>query len=324
MRKNCPMIWIETIVLALLLSGTACERRPLFLADNQARLDLTVHDTLPLVGRVPSGNLYETRLYDHASGRLSETSYTGPSGGDIFAPAGSYVLVCSTFDTESILFSEEGELNTLTASTNPAPVSVGDLYRTVVRAVEWETTESLDRMPVVRQPDYLFSATVQDLSIPFRDVDDERFVIKADAWPVVQTCRLVARGVTGQSWLADATVFLSGVAPGCRLAAHTLLEDASALWFSLGKSPGDRCLQAYFNTFGFLPGLSNQLYLLLTDTEGGRYLFHFDVTKQCPRGWDAATIYVDLDFEIPEPVHGGGGFAPTVDEWNVVTHPVQL
>ena len=38
----------------------------------------------------------------------------------------------------------------------------------------------------------------------------------------------MARGVTGQSWLADATVFLSGVAPGCRLTGRTLLEDASA------------------------------------------------------------------------------------------------
>lgn len=324
MKKQRFTLFAAAVALAILLSGTACERRPLFLADNQARLELTVHDTLPLVGKVPSGNLYETRLYDHSTGKLSETSYTGPSGGDIYAPAGSYDLICSTFDTESILFSEEGGLQTLMASTNPAPVSVGDLYRTVVRAAEWETAEAVDRMPVVRQPDYLFSATVQELAVPFRDVEDERFVIKADAWPVVRTCRLVARGVTGQSWLADATVFLSGVAPGCRLVGRTLLEEASALWFSLGKSPEDRCLKASFNTFGFLPGLSNQLYLLLTDTEGGRYLFHFDVTKQCPRGGEAATIYVDLDFDIPEPVHGGGGFAPTVDEWNVVTHPVEL
>lgn len=312
-----------TVLMTVLLAGSSCQRRPLFLADNMARLELTVHDTLPLVGCVGTGNLYETRLYALADGRLAETSYTGPAGGDIFLPAGTYDLVCTTFDTETVVFSEEGDVSTLYASTNPVPVAVGDLYRSVVRAAELKTAEALDKMPVVWQPDYLFSATVPALAVPFRDESEDCFVVQADAWPLVRTCRVVARGVTGQEWLSDATVFLTGMAPGCRLAARTLSEEASVLWFQLGKSPEERILHTYFNTFGFLPGYSHQLFLLLTDTDGGRYLFPFDVTAQCRAG-DAVTIYVDLDFAVPEPAHGGGGFSPTVDEWNVVTHPVKL
>ena len=322
--KTIAHILFGGILLTVLLTGSACQRRPLFVADNRALLELRVHDSLPLAGRVPSGNLYETRLYDRASGKLSETSYTGPAGGDIFAPAGSYDLVCSTFDTESIVFSQESARNTLYASTHPVTVTVSDLYRTVVRASEVETGDGFEQMPVYGQPDYLFSATVPELVVPFRDESDETFVIRAEAWPVVQTCRVIARGVTGQAWLADATVFLTGVAPGCYLAERSLESTPASLWFQLGKAPQEQCLQAYFNTFGFLSSFSHQLFLLLTDTEGGRYLFHFDVTEQCRRGGDAVTIYVDLDFEIPEPAHGGGGFSPTVDEWQVVTHPVKL
>ena len=86
----------------------------------------------------------------------------------------------------------------------------------------------------------------------------------------------------------------------------------------------DSVLDSDFNAFGFIPGETNAAYVLLTDTGGGSYLFPFDVTGQCDNAVEPLVIYVDLDFEIPEPSGGGGGFAPSLDEWTVIYHPVNL
>ena len=79
-----------------------------------------------------------------------------------------------------------------------------------------------------------------------------------------------------------------------------------------------------FNIFGFAPGEAVWLYVLLTDTGGGRYLFPFDVSPQCDPDIPGLTLRVDLDFEIPEPAHGGGGLAPVTEDWNLQIFPVQL
>ena len=78
-------------------------------------------------------------------------------------------------------------------------------------------------------------------------------------------------------------------------------------------------LYTIFNTFGKLPGEENKIFLdiTVTDSGGGQYRYVYDVTDQFddPDNIDNQLIIDGEIIDIPKAEHGGGGFQPSVDEW---------
>ena len=74
-----------------------------------------------------------------------------------------------------------------------------------------------------------------------------------------------------------------------------------------------------FNTFGKLPGEENKIFLdiTVTDSGGGQYRYIYDVTEQFddPENTDHKLVVDGGGVDIPESSQGGGGFSPSVDEW---------
>lgn len=314
----------EILLLAMVLLAGACTRRDLNLADPSVQLLLNVHDTLPLAGPVPSGELYETRLYDASTGTLAETAYTGPKGGPIYAAADSYRLVISNFDTETVVYDGEESLLQLRAVTNMASIVTNRLFWNLVELASVKAGTPSFFSEVVGEPGYVFAAVPERIDLPYRAGGDDGFVITADAWPLVKACRLEVRGVTGQENLASAVAFLTGVVRGRYLETGDPVSGSATMTFGLDKDEDRSQLEACFSTFGFAEGESVWLYLLLTDTGGGRYLFTYDVTGQCDMAVRELTIGVDLEYEVPEPSQGGGGFFPAADDWEIQGYPVQI
>ena len=319
--KNVSM---KGLLLMLALLSVGCQRSALYLADPSVQLQLRVHDTLPLVGVVPSGELYETRLYQSTSGELAELAYTGPEGGELFVSPGSYQLVCCNFDSETVFFEGTESLFRLRAVSLTAPPATNLLFRNLVQVAAVKSGSPWISEEVVGEPGYLFVAALDTVKIPYRHQHDAPMVIVADAWPVVKPCRLIVGGVTGQEHLSAANAFLTGISPGRYRGMREPVSGAVTLALSLQPSPEQTQLDTGFNIFGFAPGEAVWLYVLLTDTGGGRYLFPFDVSPQCDPDIPGLTLRVDLDFEIPEPAHGGGGLAPVTEDWNLQIFPVQL
>lgn len=310
------------LILALLATCAGCHRREI-LPDETVRLVLRVHDSLPILGRVASGHHYETHLFRADNGVLAETSYTEAGGGIIYAAAGPYNLVSFNFDTESLQFEGEGSFSQLCAMSSRAPSSAEALFREVVERASVKSVGPADRETVVGEPGYLFAARLEHLHLPLRYPGDKELVLTADAWPMVKVCRLVVEGVTGQENLSSATGFLTGMIRGRYLGTGEP-ADSAVLRFAFRKNPSASTLEGCFTTFGCAEGEDHWLYLLLTDAQGGRYLFSFDITRLCEPSAEVLDIPISLHFDIPEPEHGGGGFAPATDDWQVIEHPIYL
>ena len=57
------------------------------------------------------------------------------------------------------------------------------------------------------------------------------------------------------------------------------------------------------------------VYAILND--GKKYSFTYDVTAQIHEAPDPKNVHIVLDgLPLPKPIDNGGGFAPTVDDWN--------
>ncbi|MCR5708975.1 MAG: DUF5119 domain-containing protein [Bacteroidales bacterium] len=314
---------VPAIVLCAALSCVACERRPLLRTEYRILLELRVHDTVAPVVRSAVEGLWQHRFFDLEAGRTAGSAYTGPEGGEIDVMPGSYAVVSHNFGTETVVFEGEGELDLLRACTNVAHSLTRSLER-IAEEVGTKAPALSEAGDVVWEPDMLYGALVPRVDVPVRSPEDPELVIRSDAWPLVKSCRLVVSGVTGQQYLAGASCFLSGISRGRSLGSGELDSVPSTIFIPLDPVPQEGTLEAGFRTFGFPDGASNPLHLLLTDTGGGRYLFPFDVTEQCDNSVEPLVIHVDLDFEIPEPGHGGGGLAPVLGGWTVIDHPVNL
>ena len=297
---------MRKILIGLLAACAACTgcRFQDLAVDESVRLVLRVHDTLPIIGPVAAIGRFETHLFDGATGQLAETAYTASDGGTIFAAAGPYDLVSFNFDTESVLFEGESTFSHLRAVSVPA-------------------VENGDAIPVIGEPGCLFAAHLGHLNLPVRHEGDVGVVLTVDAWPIVQVWRLVVEGVEGQEHLSSASGYLTGMASGRFLGSGEPTGEAVQR-VSLRKDPVSSRLEACFTTFGCLPDTPHWLHLLLTDTNGGRYPFSIDVTGLCDPSADGLELSLPLDFAVPEPEQGGGGFAPVPEDWQVIEHPIHL
>lgn len=262
-----------------------------------------------------------------------------------------------------MVFDGEDRYGTLRAYTRDAAASSKTLFRELAESMASKAPQQVEALgdhiweqfltgSVAWEPGWFFAGKKEDLAVPVRDVQEELFTFPMTASLAVQHCRLTVTGIRGQKNIAGITCFLTGLARGVYLSTGDPDFEPVTMMFMLPPGGEGEPMTTDFSTFGFvpdavakakakaaakggpietddLPDTRNILFLLITDTGGGNYLFTCDVTDQCkvPDGVVAGTVtllQVHIDFNVPEPEHGGGGFAPTVDDWKVVINEIIL
>lgn len=327
-----------SFALITLLVLTACQRRDLLISTNVADLQLVVHDTLG-VGKVPSGELYEVRIYGADDGIYRSSSYVSPGGGEINLPADKYNMIVHRFDNPTIVIDGAGDYNTLHAYTNNASGNAKRYFNSIVEAVitkapvisgeaSSDDLKEFTDSDVAWEPDWFFVSTHSALDVPIRSEDAPLIVLKEDAWPEVFPCRLTVRGVTGKVHISAVTAYLTGISRGVYLASGESDGDAVATNFNLHVGDDGEPMLGSFRIFSFVPGVKNILFLTITDTAGGTYVTTFDVTEQCKnskKGLDVViNVEIVLDFDVPKPEEAGGGFMPSVEDWNEIIYKIEL
>ena len=95
--------------------------------------------------------------------------------------------------------------------------------------------------------------------------------------------------------------------------------------FEMGKNEEKKRIEGTFNTFGKNPLYSSFLSLDLNiiDNAGEQHHHHFDLTDQF---FDNDEYYLEVEkpIVIEEPKVSGGGFAPSVGEWEDVQTDIEL
>jgi len=326
------------LALAALVALSACERRPLLILSNSAVLDLTIHDTLPVVGKVFQGEHYEMRIYGHSDGVYRSSAFWEPTKDTVNIPAGNFDMVFSYFDSQVVHMDEGENIRTFHAYTRNASTTTKALFDTISNEVATrgpkvvKTQGLIGRQylncDVAWEPDWFFAGRSIDVDVPYRSEDDELFVLKADAYSEVRPVIVNVLGITGKENVSSLTAFFTGLTRGVYLSTGSPDGDAVAITFQIPVGEDGKASSTYFRTFGFLPDEQNILLVLITDTAGGNYLFGFNVTDQCEAALNdperVVEVSVSLDFEVPAPEVAGGGLDPTVDDWNVIYHTINL
>ena len=342
----------------VLLLSQGCLRRKLHLETSSARLELTVENTRASGEQVEAGERYQVRVYGE-DGIYRNSTFVSPTGGNVFLPRGTYNVLASRFDSPTVILDGDGRYGTLRAYTRDASSNSRAMFNRLASEVMAKSPELVNADgkvweefltgPVAWEPGWFFSGKADNLEVPVRSTDDAIFVFQIRATTVVRPCTLTVRGLKGLTNIGAVTCFLTGLSRGVYLGTGEPDLEPVTITFDLPISKNATEQKTEFRTFGFVPnaverarsrGIApsrnsypntrNILFLLITDIAGGNYLFTFDVTDQCTVedgeiSLDKTTdIVVDMDFTVPHPSHGGGGLAPTTEDWELVIHEIHI
>ena len=328
-------------VLPLLLT-CSCEFRPLeemkYQTDIQVDVDINavLNVTCDIYNELippPSieSEVFRVLFFDTKEDKLVGDSFiydyfvdpvTGNKGirGNVSIMPGDYRIMIYTFGTESTLIENYDSWEKSLAYTSA--LSESDIRALSLKASGDE--------PIHYQPDHLLVASNDFESIPYHS---GVYTISAAARSVVESYYLQVK-VKGLEYVSSAKAVLSSMAPSVNMNTKTPnYEPPVSIYIDLLKSKDgeDDVVCNVFNTFGRIPGSENELKVTFDiKTVDGRNvtkefeisdLFESDLCKE--HHW----LLIDEVIDVPKPPDtpgGGGGFEPTVDDWEKEEHEIEI
>lgn len=331
MNRRPRYLYLHLLMLTALLTvvPTACRRMPLYDQHRSTRLelqlrlsldlqlDLDVDVDVQLDSVITAPDHMKALFFSPADGVLRHTEFTGPTGGDISTPPGTYNMVVYAFGTEYTQIRGENDISQLEAFTSDITATKAATLRSFTR-----TGEAEPEGPIIYMPDHLLVAR-ETVTIPEWTDEEQTVTLRATAQTIVQAYSFEVHSIVGAEYIEHAEAFVTNQARGSFFGRGELNPSPATLSFPVGVDRRKGCLYTTFNTFGKLPGESRAyLYILIRDTGGQEYQLEEDITDEFLR--PDHHIVIDEEVTIPEPPSHGGGIAPSVDPWNEETHDVPL
>ena len=310
---------ILALVLITLTAG-GCRRRPLVEIDNNVLLNITIGTDIVNYEVQTPPEMMRAIFFDSKTGDFVSHSFLPHHGGYVhLMPGREYDILVYNFDTEATIIDGDYNLNYILAYTNLVPENIKS--RLKGRAGKGE-----DEM-IVYEPDHLFVGKLEDVYIPMRGYGMPAFEIDIHAETIVQTWIVEIDKVRGAEYVGAVSSVISGLADHNLIGRGEQSYDEATVFFEAASLTKDGHFYAKFNTFGrnALAGRKQVLSLVLTDTGGKSFCFNMDISEKFN---DNPLQYIliktdDIVIEKPEQT-GGGGLAPSVDEWGEINTEIVI
>ena len=347
------MFRIICFLLILATAASSCQRRPF--SENTTAVKMMLNIRTEVV-HGNAGNLPEMMridLYDTETGKVAYTDYISPEGGYIYPRPGTYDLLVYNIDTESTLVRNTDNLSTVEAYTNEVSAYIKSQMESFLksrveqrkqmaaeaaaaeagRSGDSKTKNPATKDPIiegteriVNEPDYLWVGELDNFEIPAVDLGYDREIrVEVDAESVVETWKINVSPVEGLQWVSSITALITGQAESTYIGKKLDSEGVATVYFEMGKDEENGVITGSFNTFGKNPLYSSFLSLDLNiiDNAGKQHHYHFDLTDQF---FDNDEYYLEVEkpIVIEEPKVSGGGFAPSVGDWEDVQTDIEL
>lgn len=341
------LILILFTVLAL-VAAPSCKRRPFGQSGTPINLVINI-DTLITNDRVSKlPELFRINLYNKETGAIVYADYLETFGGEITPHPGNYHLVLYNINTEATVMYNENVYNEISASTNDLSTFVQMQLKDFLdkRKVALGGTVSDDSGAgsddnsgagdsgtkaavderIANEPDHIFVGTILDFYVPSLLIGEEQDItVTVDAKSVVETWKVVLTNVDGIQWVSGVHAVASGLVDHTYISTGRDSEQTTSVYFGIGKSEDGKNLSGHFRTFGRNLQSSEKVYLdlFIVDTGGYGHFFHFDITDKFHNN-EPQVIVLDDYIKIEKPADSGGGFDPTVDDWEDVNNEIEL
>lgn len=317
-------IVILIVAALVLLSLDSCKRRPLTTADYSVKVDIDIDRDIVNYQMPHDPQLMRVAFFDHETGRLVTQAFLPPAGGEVnVLPERTYDILVYNFDTEVTLIKDEDDWRKILATTN----TISDAFKSKLKSRGTKSTTDEKEEEIVYDPDHLYVGRLNSVELPSRSVDSPEITLKVDCETVVQTWILEVDKIKGAQYIGSISAVITGLSEYNRIPTGQRSKEYASVFFDIQSIGQDGILRTKFNTFGENPeaGERQILSLVITDTSGKGYIFNVDVTDQFPGNKDQIIRVKTDEIDIPEPEKkGGGGLAPSVDEWKDIVSNITI
>ena len=322
---------VIVMLAAVVMSALSCQRRDFAEKVTEVNLSLNVKTHVANAGEVPAPETMRVDLYDVKTGKLKYTDYIEAEGGYIHPAPGTYDMVVYNIGTEAVQIRNESDINEIEAYTSEVSAFLkGQLAQFFADIAKIKESQERSKSPadekVIYEPDHLFVGRADEVEIPVIYEGEEReVVIEVDAHPEVETWKVTVANVKGLEYVQNVVAVISGQAESHFIGRGEDSGESVSIYFEKKKDMENKVLTGTFNTFGKHPTEKGILSLDInvTDTGGSDHHFHFDVDSHFQDNPDSH-IVIDDPIEIEEPKVAGGGFAPSVDDWEDINTDIDL
>lgn len=248
--------------------------------------------------------------------------------GYIVCNPGRYNMIAYNFDTEVCIVKNYNDYYNSKVYTN-------EIATHLMSRVSTKTGENT-RERIVYSPDHFFVANYRDVYIPYLNEVDTLKTAENDffvAKNIVKSFYVQVK-VKGIQYATSSVGLISGLAGSAWVGKGAIDEqDPVTVYFEMqpGKdlilSDEDEDLVGFmyatFGTFGKIPESGSQLSITFDflTTHGGAYTHTVDITDKLnsSQAQEQHWIILNEPIDLPEPEPGGGGgFQPSVGEWEEV------
>lgn len=242
--------------------------------------------------------------------------FTDSTGGRIRLTPGVYHALCHNSDTRSNQAHDTEDYHSYCVSTKDVS-SVSGLATYGVTPQSLPRAKSAEDERVVVPPESFWYSNLRDIVVE----DKADHEIQLEIQPQLVTYNITVNDAENLKWVYGVSATLSGLAGGFHPGRGELSEERVTVSFEASMNKEDGSVTGTFTSFGHCPDKSNphylKIYAVLADNSW--WDFTYDVTDIIHNSPDPYNLHIELDgLPIPKPVANGGGFKPTVGEWNSV------
>ena len=326
------------LLLAAVIASAGCKRIPLYELSTNVRIvidhELSIDHDIELSAETDLPDEYQVKIdgrmpqyvnvlfYDPETHQLATSRILDAEGGVVSVPAGDYDIVIYNFGTESTQIADSDHKLHAEAHTSDITKSMYDKFKAIQSNAAPDTkveSKGYEEDPIIPEPDHLYVANERAIEIPAFQEKNEEVVIYMNSNTILETYSLEVLNIKGAENIEKIEAFVTGQIKSNYFGRQERNDAPATIYTDMRADiPGKR-LYTIFNTFGKLPGEQNHIYLdiTVTDSGGGQYRYIYDVTDQFddPENINHKLIVDGSEIDIPKAELGGGGFAPSVDEW---------
>lgn len=342
--KALRNIRAAAILLVCLVLAGACQRRPFSSRHTGVNLLLKINTKIVNQNNVPVPANMRVAMFDPDGGDIQYSDFVGSEGGYISPEPGMYDVIVYNFETESTIVRADDNYFTAEAYTNEISSYLKGQLKSLIEmrrelrmekvsasSIEGNDTKFDTDEPIVYEPDHIFVGRVRGQEIPqlLLEEGDREIVIEVNAESLVETWNVEIHGVEGAEYISSVSAIISGQAASSFLYSGEDSKESVSVYFTMQtnkmKGADDGMIMGTFNTFGKIPGVTSDLSLdvSITNTAGETYDLHYDVTSDFMDNPDQLIVIED-DISIDPPSSGGGGFDPSVEDWDDVETDIEL
>ena len=245
--------------------------------------------------------------------------FAGSEGGAARLDPGTYRVVGYNKDTETILFQNYTNADSLEAYTRQSSIEEGSQ----IGRMGMPRAPGTENEPVILEPDPFYAAeSAEPVTLELNDRDQTIVVTPEYRFT---TLTISINNVPNLQYTGQFGGTLSGLAAGRKVVSGEL-SDVKASQAFPARVVGDSTLQMEFRIFGhcphFLEGETNThlltIYAVLADNT--QWYYTIDITEPLHNAViDESTEHIDITINqgipIPKPIVNGSGFQPTIDGW---------